>query len=158
MPYRDLEGCVYMPRKKHTISVRANNRKVWEFVRNMDNWAPLVPGYIRHEILNSTISTWEFKVDMGLIKKKIELEVTFLKWEEPTKVTFSLKGLNSHFEGEGYFIVEGLDHSTSRMIGFLDIHSTGTFPSLTDQLLEPKLEELIEELTIAVCHNIVSET
>lgn len=59
-----------MPSKKHSIIVHANAKKVWDFVRSMNNWAPLVPGYVNHEIINDTVSTWEFKIDMGLFKKK----------------------------------------------------------------------------------------
>ncbi len=32
---------------------------------------------------------WEFKSDLGLMKKKIKLEVNILEWIEPDKVTFN---------------------------------------------------------------------
>jgi carbon monoxide dehydrogenase subunit G len=139
-----------MPSKKHSIIVHANSRKVWDFVRSMNNWAPLVPGYINHHIINEKVSTWEFKIDMGLFKKKIELEVTILEWKEPSKVTFSLVGINEHFEGNGYFTVEVKDANYTKMTGYLEINSTGTFPTITNNLMQPKLEEIAEELTVAV--------
>ena len=145
-----------MPNKKHSVTVQANAKKVWDFVRSMNNWAPLVPSYIRHQILDQHVSTWEFKIDMGFIKKKVELEVTILQWEEPNKVTFSLLGLNEHFEGNGYFMVKGISSNNTRMIGYLEINSTGTFPTMTNNIMQPKLEELTEELTIAVCKKIES--
>ncbi|WP_312095780.1 SRPBCC family protein [Niallia sp.] len=139
-----------MPSKKHSIIVHANAKKVWDFVRSMNNWAPLVPGYISHHILNEKVSTWEFKIDMGLFKKKVEMEVTILEWKEPSKVTFNLVGINEHFEGNGYFLVEIQDGIETKMTGYLEINSTGTFPTLTNNLMEPKLEEMAEELTEAV--------
>ena len=144
------KGSVLMPSKKHSIIVHANAKKVWDFVRSMNNWAPLVPGYVNHKIINDTVSTWEFKIDMGLFKKKIEMKVTILEWKEPTKVTFDLEGINDHFKGNGYFMVEVKDANYTKMTGYLEINSTGTFPTITNNLMEPKLEEIAEELTIAV--------
>ena len=145
-----------MPSKKHSVTVHANAKKVCDFVSSMNNWAPLVPGYINHEIINQNVSTWEFKIDLGLIKKKVQLEVTILNWDEPSKVIFSLLGINEHFEGKGYFKVQRIDSSNSRMIGYLEMNSTGTFPSMTNNLIQPKLEEITEELTFNVCRKIES--
>ncbi len=36
----------------HRIEVNAPIPIVWKFVSSIDRWAPLVPGYIEHEILN----------------------------------------------------------------------------------------------------------
>ncbi|EOR22863.1 hypothetical protein A499_15771 [Niallia nealsonii AAU1] len=144
------KGSVFMPSKKHSIIVRANAKKVWDFVRSMNNWAPLVPGYINHHIINEKVSTWEFKIDMGLFKKKVEMKVTIIEWKEPSQVTFQLQGINDHFDGNGYFMVEEKDANHTRMTGFLEINSTGTFPTVTNNLMQPKLEEIAEELTIAV--------
>lgn len=63
-----------MPSKKHSVIVKAPLEKVWDFVRSMDNWAPLVPGYIQHQIISDLVSTWEFKTDIGFIKKKFLYE------------------------------------------------------------------------------------
>lgn len=145
-----------MPSKKHSIIVHAPVKKVWDFVRSINNWAPLVPGYVIHQVLSEKITTWEFKVDLGLFKKKIQLEVTILEWSEPSKVTFSLLGLNEHFEGNGYFLVVPKEAGKTRITGFLEINSTGTFPNVTNNIMQPKLEEMTEELTIAVSRAIES--
>lgn len=78
------------------------------------------------------------------------MKVTILEWKEPTKVTFDLEGINDHFTGNGYFMVEVKDANYTKMTGYLEINSTGTFPTITNNLMEPKLEEIAEELTIAV--------
>ena len=36
----------------HRMEVNAPFHHVWKFVSSIDQWAPLVPGYIDHEILN----------------------------------------------------------------------------------------------------------
>ncbi|PKG22948.1 CoxG family protein [Niallia nealsonii] len=145
-----------MPQKKHNIIVKAKVPQVWNFVCSMDNWAPLVPGYIDHQILCDKVSTWEFKTDFGLIKKKIQLRVDILTWQEPSKITFQLTDINEKFIGNGYFLVEKAEESATKMTGFLKIEALGTFAAMMNSILEPKLEELTEEFTKNVCQKIES--
>ena len=44
------------------------------------DWAPLVPGYIEHEILNENESMWKFKSELGMMKKIIQLKVVITNW------------------------------------------------------------------------------
>ena len=59
-----------MPAGTHSVNIPLNINTIWEFVHDMNNWAPLVPGYIEHEILSEHESTWVFKGDLGFMKKK----------------------------------------------------------------------------------------
>ncbi|MFT8322786.1 MAG: SRPBCC family protein [Bacillus sp. (in: firmicutes)] len=145
-----------MPQKKHSIIVKADLQKVWNFVRSMNNWAPLVPGYIQHQILSELVSTWEFKTDFGLFSKKIQLRVDILKWEEPSKVTFKLTGINEKFTGSGYFLAMPVSKKETKMTGYLKMEALGTFASVVNSMLDNKLDEITEELTISVCKKIES--
>ncbi len=140
-----------MPSKKHSIVVKAPLEEVWDFVRSMENWAPLVPGYIQHQLLSDMVSTWEFKTDLGILKKKISLRVDILKWEEPSQVTFKLTGINEKFMGGGYFSAEQTRVNETVMTGYLEINAFGTFAPVVNSVLQPKLEEITQELTIGVC-------
>ncbi|MGP7815786.1 CoxG family protein [Niallia sp. 01092] len=145
-----------MPQKKHSIIVKADIQKVWNFVRSINNWAPLVPGYIQHQVLSDLVSTWEFKTDFGFIQKQIQLRVDILKWEEPSKITFKLTGINDKFTGSGYFLASPISKKETKMTSFLQIEAVGTFASMKNSMLEPKLDELIQELTISICKEIES--
>ena len=61
----NLQGGFLMSSHLHEMAVDAPIRTVWEFVRSIDHWAPLVPGYIEHEILNEKESSWKFKSELG---------------------------------------------------------------------------------------------
>ena len=139
-----------MPFYSHQLEVNASIDSVWKFVSDMDNWAPLVPGYIEHQILNEKESTWSFKSDVGFMKKKIELKVEITNWEEPTKVTFTLTGLNEKLAGHGYFIAEAITNEKSHMTGFLDIKAEGMMAKMANSILSSSLPEITAELTEAV--------
>ena len=143
-----------MSSHQHEITVHAPLETVWEFVRSIDNWAPLVPGYIEHEMLNEKESTWKFKSEMGIVKKKIHLKVEITEWIEPEKVTFQLIGINEKVTGHGYFKAIKLTNHLTKMIGFLDITAGGALAKVVKPLLKTSIPEFTEELTIAVSQKI----
>ncbi len=146
-----LKGAVKkMPSYRHQLEVNVPIDHVWKFVSKIDNWAPLVPGYIEHHVINEHESTWSFKTDVGLIKKRIDLKVTITNWIEPTKVTFQLTGLNEKFAGHGYFLAEAITNSKSRMTGFLEIQAEGIMAKIANSILTTSLPEITIELTEAV--------
>ncbi|WP_421378420.1 CoxG family protein [Bacillus salacetis] len=143
-----------MPAGLHKMQVEASRDEIWKFVSEMDAWAPLVPGYIDHEILNERESTWKFKTDLGLMKKKIHLKVDITEWQEPRKVTFNLTGINERFKGNGYFEAESIGRNASNMTGYLEINAEGPLSKMVTPLLNSILPELTTELTEAVAYKV----
>lgn len=143
-----------MPICSHQVKVNVPIHSIWEFVSNMDNWAPLVPGYIDHNIISEKESTWSFKSDIGIIKKKIELKVDITSWQEPAKVTFNLTGLNEKFTGHGYFLAESQNSTNNLITGCLDIKAEGMMAKVANSILSTNLPEITAELTEAVAAKI----
>jgi carbon monoxide dehydrogenase subunit G len=136
-----------MPSGIHHVVLEVPIERIWSFVKDMDHWAPLVPGYIQHKKLNSRQSMWEFYADIGIIKKKVSLMVTIREWIEPTKVTFDLKGLEDNFTGKGYFKATALEKNKTRMTGYLEIVAEGIMGRVINNVLKTSIPELTEELT-----------
>ncbi|MHC0035572.1 CoxG family protein [Pseudoneobacillus sp. C159] len=139
-----------MPSGSHQVEVQLPIGKVWDFVKEMDNWAPLVPGYITHQKLNDRQSTWEFKSDIGIMKKKVSLLITIKEWNEPTLVTFALKGINEKFSGEGYFEAKAIGQNKTRMTGYLDINAEGPMGSFVNNILKTTIPKTAEEMAVAI--------
>lgn len=143
-----------MPNGTHTVELQVPIERIWDFVQDMNNWAPLVPGYIDHEILSENQSTWEFKGDLGFMKKKVKLQVDITEWLEPTKVTFNLKGLSDNFNGGGYFEAEVIDANSTRMTGHLDITAGGMMGAMINTILKNFVPETATELTDTIAAKI----
>ncbi|QGQ46020.1 CoxG family protein [Metabacillus sediminilitoris] len=139
-----------MPSELYKVVVNLPIYSIWNFVSVMDNWAPLVPGYIEHEIINEKESIWMFKSDFGLIKKKIQLKVDIISWTEPSKVTFNLTGINEKATGSGYFEVQKIDEKNTTMIGYLEITSEGAMAKMVNSQLKKNLVDMTKELTDAI--------
>jgi carbon monoxide dehydrogenase subunit G len=143
-----------MPNDIHRVNVNAPIEEVWRFVSTMDNWAPLVPGYIEHVIINDKESTWKFKSDIGIMKKKVHLKVDITNWNEPTKVTFNLTGINEKFIGHGFFEAKRQDANQTQMTGSLEINAQGTMAKMVNNILKTNVPDMTKGLTQAVAEKI----
>jgi carbon monoxide dehydrogenase subunit G len=143
-------GGMKMPSGIHQVDVHLPITDVWNFVKDMDHWAPLVPGYIHHQKLNESSSTWEFKSDIGIMKKKVKLLIDITEWNEPNLVTFNLKGINEKFSGNGYFQAEEVGKSLTKMTGYLEIVAEGAMSSIVNNVLKTSIPKTAEEMAIAI--------
>lgn len=144
-----------MPQGTHTVELPLSIERIWDFVHDMNKWAPLVPGYIEHEILNERQSTWAFKGDLGFMKKKVKLKIDIKEWNEPTLVTFDLSGISDNFNGGGYFRAEVIDENNTRMSGHLDITSGGMMGPMINQILVNFVPQTATELTDAIAEKLM---
>ncbi len=138
----------------HRVEVNAPIPNVWKFVRSIDGWAPLVPGYIEHEILNERESMWKFKSELGMMKKMIELKVVITNWLEPSKITFDLKSMNERLQGNGYFEAVQISDNKTSIAGCIALTASGTWAKVVNPLLKNNIPILTEELTQSVGHKI----
>ncbi|MDE3838865.1 SRPBCC family protein [Bacillus methanolicus] len=146
-----------MPNGVHFIDIPVPIQDVWDFVSRLDKWAPLVPGYMIHEILNDRQSTWTFVGDLGIMKKEISMKVDITDWKEPTEVVFDLTGLNENFIGGGFFKAEALSANLTRMTGCLDITAKGLKGPVANGLLKSYIPQTAKELTEAVAEKIAAD-
>lgn len=139
-----------MPAGTHSINLPLNINTIWEFVQDMNNWAPLVPGYIDHEIISDNESTWSFKGDLGFMKKTVKLKVDIKEWNEPSEVIFDLTGMSDNFKGGGYFKATPVSENETTMTGNLDITAGGMMGAMINQILVKFVPQTAEELTEAI--------
>ena len=79
---------------------------IWDFVREMDHWAPWVAGYQSHTKQSETESVWILKGDVGVLARTVKFQVTITEWAGPERVSFALRGLNEPMQGSGAFVME----------------------------------------------------
>ncbi|WP_042222197.1 CoxG family protein [Oceanobacillus manasiensis] len=139
-----------MPSGVHQLEVDLPIRNTWSFVSNITNWATLVPGYVEHEILNERQSTWTFRGDAGVVHKTVCLKIDIQEWVEPARISFTLKGLNENFSGDGYFQTEEISKSSVKMTGYLHITAKGLIGPMINTMLRTMLPRTTKDFTEAV--------
>jgi carbon monoxide dehydrogenase subunit G len=90
-----------MPEVEYSTVMRLEPERVWEFVRDMNNWAPFLTGYQGHEIESETDSVWTLKGDVGVLSRTVRLKAHVTEWNGPERVSFTLLGLDEVVEGGG---------------------------------------------------------
>lgn len=90
-----------MPEVEYTTQVSRPREAVWDFVKDMNNWAPYLTGYQAHEILSETDSIWTLKGDVGVLARVVKLKAHVTEWNGPERVSFTLTGLNEQVDGDG---------------------------------------------------------
>ena len=94
-----------MPEVEYTTTLSLPRETVWGFVKDMNNWAPFLTGYQRHEILSETDSIWTLKGDVGVLARIVKLKAHVTDWSGPDRVAFTLTGLNEPVEGGGELVM-----------------------------------------------------
>lgn len=139
-----------MPHGKHQMKLDIPIDQVWSFISDMNNWAPLVPGYMEHNILNDKQSTWKFQGDLGFVKKTINLKINITRWQEPTKITFNLMGVDTNFKGDGYFEATSVSKQLTKVTGFLNITAKGLKGPMMNTVLKSFVPNTTKQLTEAI--------
>lgn len=98
-----------MPEVEHSTTARLPVQTIWDFVRDMDNWAAFVAGYQSHEKLSEDDSVWVLKGDVGMVTRTVKFNVHVKEWAGPNRVTFSLEGVNEPMEGSGTFLLQAYE-------------------------------------------------
>lgn len=95
-----------MPEAEYSTTARLPVQVIWDYVREMDNWAPFLRGYQSHQKFNDRESVWVLKGDVGMVTRTVKFRVHIDEWGEPSRVLFTLKGVNEPMEGGGEFRLE----------------------------------------------------
>ncbi|BCB03845.1 CoxG family protein [Bacillus sp. KH172YL63] len=139
-----------MSKGMHQVEVRATRSEVWEFIRDMNQWAPLVPGYKSHHIHSENLSSWTFTVQYGVVKKKLSVKVLITEWKEPSQVTFVITGINHKLTGKGSFRAVEKNNRITSMTGYLEIEAMSPVGKLLQASFDTMVHDLTRDLTAAV--------
>lgn len=136
-----------MAAETHQLALALKQEEIWDFIQNMNNWAPLIPDYISHEMVSDNEVIWDFKADLGFMKKPVQLKIDIINREEPKKIQFDLVGISDNFKGGGHFIVKSTDEEISSLEGFLDISAGGMMGAMINPVLKTFVPKTVQELT-----------
>lgn len=139
-----------MPDVKHSITIQAPIAKVWSFVNNLRNWATSMPGYQDFSELDADNSVWKLKGDVGILQKQITLQAHVTQREEPSRVQFTLKGVDENLEGAGSFEASPVGESATLVTLNLSLKAGGLTGPIVNALLGTMLPRDVEALANAI--------
>lgn len=144
-----------MPKVEYTTTIELPRGEVWEFVRDMNNWAPFAKGYQSHEVLNDRESIWTVKGELGPVSRTTKFHVTITEWVEGERVGFTFKGLNEPISGEGAIqLKDAAGGGGTEIIGEAEIKFGGALGPIVNRFIGPFVkagaDELVTKIVAAV--------
>jgi carbon monoxide dehydrogenase subunit G len=144
-----------MPEISYTTTMKAARAEVWEFVKDMNNWAPFTRGYQTHEVINDRESLWTVKGDLGPISRVTKFHVTVTQWIEGEKVAFKVRGLNEPITGDGAIhLTDNGNPEQTEIRGVAKLAFGGSLGPVVNHLVVPFVkaaaDELITKIVIAI--------
>jgi carbon monoxide dehydrogenase subunit G len=130
-----------VPTFSDEIAVDSERRAVWSYVKDVDNWAHLFPGYQRHLLVEDDHYFWQLRGETGAWSRLVEFDVRVKEWSDPDHVVFELDSRSEPVTGTGRFYTRTADGRGSIMGFELETHATGSAAPMINALLKRFVNE-----------------
>ncbi|WP_156289757.1 CoxG family protein [Oceanobacillus salinisoli] len=144
-----------MTKSVHQVELETPISTIWNFVSDMNNWAPLVPGYVDHKVLNERQSIWKIHGDIGIVQRTVSIKIQIIEWIEPETVVFQMSTLNGTCKGNGYFEAEAISSTQTKMTGCLSVHIKGMMGTMVNPVLKTFVPKVGKDFTEKVAAEIM---
>ena len=129
-----------MPSVEHTAIVNAPLEVVWDYLKDMSNWAPFLEGYQKHEEINDKESIWTLKGDIGVLCRIVQIKIIITEWIDMEKIAFKLVGITERVEGGGTFIPTAKSPESTELFFEFTIKAGGLIGPVANVLMKPMLK------------------
>jgi len=147
-----------VPAISYTTTMDATRARVWDFVRDMNNWAPFTRGYQSHEVIDGRESIWTVRGDLGPISRITKVEVHITDWVEGERVGFTVRGLNEPLTGGGAIMLSDAEAGRRTQIrGDATIEFGGSLGPVVNHLIGPFIESGADELVVRIVEAVTGE-
>ncbi|MEC0899131.1 MULTISPECIES: CoxG family protein [Bacillus] len=141
----------------HTIELNASPNQIWKFISDINNWAPLVAGYVKHKIIDDKHSTWRLHGDLGFIKRDVSLNVEIIEWQTPDKISFTMTSPTKKLVGSGFFLAESTSPSTTKVTSQLELRTTGKGAFVFNSAIKPFVPKMTKQLSKKVADKLMKQ-
>lgn len=130
-----------MPKASYKKLIPAPVTAVWAFMSKTDNWAPFFEGYQSHETVSPEESVWRIIGRAGPLSRALAMRVRVTEWAEPTRVTFTLSGVDEKVDGRGLFLTRPEGEGT-QLVFELELVAGGEIGPMVNAFLGPVLRRI----------------
>lgn len=140
-----------MPKVDYSTVMDVPRAEVWEFVRDINNWAPFATGYQHHEIINEQESVWTVKGEIGPISRTTKFHIVITEWAEEERVGFTVQGVNEPISGEGVIRLTDADTGAGTKIrGDVTLEFGGSLGPVVNHLIGPWAQAGADDLVTKI--------
>jgi carbon monoxide dehydrogenase subunit G len=134
-----------MPAVTHSVLVEAPLPATWAFVRDMHNWAELVPGFEGMTVASDTDSEWKVRGDVGILTKLVTMAVHVNEWVEGSHVRFSIVCREEPLKAEGSLTARAVDAARTTLDFALEAAAEGMLGPVVNALLKTVMPRMASD-------------
>lgn len=115
---------------------------VWHYVKDMQRWAALMPGYRECTIIDARESSWILKVGVGGLVRTVKVLVHVDEWHEPARVNFSYVLEGDPVEGSGSYTALPRGDEETEVALRVSVAGSGPIAPMWEAMSRPLLPKL----------------
>lgn len=127
---------------QHAVVVRTPIDSVWDYVKDIRQWALLFPGCRECEVIDDHRSKWVIKVGAGGMVKTVNVLVNVDRWAGPERVEFSYALETEPVTGSGSYVAASQGDGTTEILMYLRVEGTGQTAPMWEAVSRPLLPQM----------------
>lgn len=127
---------------EQTIVIDASIERVWDYVRDIRQWANLFPGCRECTVADAHDSRWILKVGTGGLVRTVVVLVHVDEWQGPERVTFSYALEGDPVTGSGTYRASRKAADETEIALQVRVAGSGQMAPLWEALCKPLLPQL----------------
>jgi carbon monoxide dehydrogenase subunit G len=127
---------------EQSISIGSSIDTVWEYVKDIQNWASLMPGSQSCTMTNPDDSRWTLKVGAGGLVRTVTVLVHVEQWDAPFHVRFSYKLQGDPVVGRGSYTAARISAHETEVTLEIRVQGSGPMSQLWEAMSTTLLPQL----------------
>lgn len=122
-----------------TVTVAAPLAACWDYARDVQRWAGIMPGYQSCDIADADNSLWTLKVGVGGLVRTVKVAVHVGRWAGPEAVDFAFRLQGDPVQGSGSYRARALDAGSCEITLAVEVHGSGPMAPMWEAMGGPVL-------------------
>jgi carbon monoxide dehydrogenase subunit G len=132
---------------EQSVLVNAGIVAVWHYVKDMQRWAVLMPGYRECTVIDANDSRWTLKVGVGGLVRTVKVLVHVDEWREPARVNFSYTLEGDPVLGSGSYTASQKGAEVTEVALRVTVAGSGPMAPMWEAMSRPLLPKLAKSFT-----------
>lgn len=124
-----------------SVTIAVGIDRVWDYVRNIEAWASIMPGYRECRIIDDNDSHWVLKVGAGGMVRTVNVLVHVERWDGPGHVLFSYKLDGDPVQGGGTYTATAKSPDETEISLNVQVVGSGPLAPMWEAMGKPLLPQ-----------------
>lgn len=127
---------------EQSVVVNAGIDAAWDYVKDLQRWACMMPGYRECTVVDAHDSRWTLKVGVGGLVRTVNVLVHVEEWNGPERVSFSYKLEGDPVHGDGSYVARRRGARETEVALSVRVAGSGPMAPMWEAMSRPLLPQL----------------